>query len=68
MKNLKKYGFSAVVLLLLFLANTYLSERRARDLGLLIVIGVAVYIVVRLVRSRKKYRYCPNCGCGTELS
>ena len=68
MKLLKKYGFYVVVLVLMVLADTYLSERRARDVGLLTLLGVAVYMIGRLVRNRKKYRFCPQCGCCTELS
>ena len=68
MKFLKKYGVYPVVLVLMVLADRCLSERRARDVGLLMFLGVAVYMIVRLVRSRKKYRFCPRCGCGTVLS
>ena len=68
MKLLKKYGIYAAIFLLMGLANTYLSERRARDVGLLLLLGMAVYMVARLVRKRKKYRFCPQCGFCTELS
>lgn len=66
MKLLRKYGFSAAILVLLWLSDTYLSERSARQLwGALLLAGV-VYTIIRMARSRRKYRYCPKCGCGTE--
>jgi len=67
MKFLKKYGPPAAALLMIWLAKQLWGEKGEQAAVILGIIGAVAICIIVMCHSRKKYRYCPKCGCGTEL-
>ena len=66
MKLLKKYGPGAAALLLIWLAKHFCGEKGEQAAVLLMMAAVVIVCVIVFAGSRRKHRYCPKCGCGTE--
>ena len=68
MKLLKKYGPPAAALLMIWLSKQFWGEKGQQAAIIVFFVSAGTVSVIAMCCSRKKYRYCPKCGCGTELS